>query len=91
MLENSLDEDSKWKQTEPINGLVAAQGGGLWMLSRNRLYLLDSDMRTVGEYAPKLKRVLGVWLSRDVAGIVVLHTYLGSADYVQPMIVSVDH
>jgi hypothetical protein len=82
-----INHDSEWKQSEPIYGLVAAQDGGYWAVTQSRLYRLDSEMKTRNEYEfPKLKKTLGVRLSRDVAGVIVFQSYLGNTDFVTPMI-----
>jgi len=65
----------KMKMTEAFFGLVLAEDGGFWGITSEALYRFGSDGTTKEEHAlPKLKRVSGFLLNRELPGVIVLGT-----------------
>jgi hypothetical protein len=59
-------------RTEAFYGLSAARGG-YWAITRRALYRFGDDAPR--EYPlPKLERAAGVWLNRELPGVVVVGT-----------------
>lgn len=65
----------KMKMTEAFYGLAPAEGGGFWGLTWRALYLFSRDGKQQEEYAlPKLVPVSGIYISRDLPGVIVVRT-----------------
>jgi hypothetical protein len=65
----------KWEMTEAFFGLVPAADGGFWGITSEALYHFGGDGTTKQEYAlPELKPVSGIYLSRELPGVVVVRT-----------------
>ncbi len=68
-------EDKKWEVTEAFFGLVPTVDGGFWAITSEALYLFAPDGTKRQEYAlPELKAVSGIYLSRELPGVVVVRT-----------------
>jgi hypothetical protein len=65
----------KWEMTEAFFGLVPAVDGGFWGITSQALYFFAADGTKKQEYAlPKLKPVSGIYLSRELPGVIVVRT-----------------
>lgn len=65
----------KWEITEAFFGLVPTVDGGFWGITSGALYHFGADGTKKQEYAlPKLKPVSGIYLSRELPGVVVVRT-----------------
>jgi hypothetical protein len=65
----------KMKMTEAFYGLAPAEGGGFWGLTWRALYRFSADGKQQKEYAlPKLAPVSGIYISRDLPGVIVVRT-----------------
>lgn len=65
----------KWEVTEAFFGLVAAADGGFWAITSEALYRFAGDGTKKEEYAlPELRPVSGIYLSRELPGVVVVRT-----------------
>jgi hypothetical protein len=65
----------KWKLTEPFYGLAPAVDDGFWGITSRALYHFKPDGTKEKAYPlPKLKRVSGIYLSRELPGAIVLMT-----------------
>jgi hypothetical protein len=65
----------KWEMTEAFFGLVPAVDGGFWGITSEALYIFAADGTKKQEYAlPKLKPVSGIYLSRELPGVIVVRT-----------------
>lgn len=65
----------KWKMTEAFFGLVATADGGFWAITSEALYRFAGDGTKKDEYPlPDLRPVSGIYLSRELPGIVVVRT-----------------
>ncbi len=65
----------KMKMTEAFYGLAPAEDGGFWGLTWRALYRFAPGGTQEREYQlPKLKPVSGVYLSRDLPGVIVVLT-----------------
>lgn len=68
-------KDDKWKMTEAFFGLVPAADGGFWAITSGALYHFGADGTKKEEYAlPKLKPISGIYLSRELPGVIVVRT-----------------
>jgi hypothetical protein len=64
-----------WKLTEPFYGLAPAVDDGFWGITSRALYYFKPDGTKEKAYPlPKLKRVSGIYLSRELPGAIVLRT-----------------
>jgi hypothetical protein len=74
------DIGGKMKMTEAFYGLAPAADGGLWGITWRALYHFAVDGKQEAEYPlPKLRRVSGVYLSRELPGVIVVRTDLNWA------------
>lgn len=65
----------KGKMTEAFFGLVPAASGEFWAITSEAFYRFGADGTKKDEYAlPKLKPVSGIYLNRDLRGVVVVRT-----------------
>ena len=65
----------KMPMTEAFFGLVSAEDGGFWGITSEALYRVGADGTKNEEYAlPKLRPVSGIYLSRELPGVVVVRT-----------------
>jgi hypothetical protein len=65
----------KWEMSEAFFGLVPAVDGGFWGITSEALYIFAADGAKKQEYAlPKLKPVSGIYLSRELPGVIVVRT-----------------
>jgi len=65
----------KMKMTEAFYGLAPAEGGGFWALTWRALYQFGSDAKQQRELVlPKLTAVSGIYMSRDLPGVIVVRT-----------------
>jgi len=72
---DGLREGDKWEMTEALFGLVAAPNEGFWAISSGAFYRFGLDGTKTDEYPlPKLKPVSGIYLSRDLPGVIVVRT-----------------
>jgi len=68
-------KDDKREMTEAFFGLVPAADGGFWAITSGALYHFGADATKKEEYAlPKLKPVSGIYLSRELPGVIVVRT-----------------
>jgi hypothetical protein len=69
------DLDGKLRMTEAVFGLAPAANGGFWAITWRALYLFAADGTNSSEYVlPKLKPVSGIYMSRDLPGVIVVRT-----------------
>jgi hypothetical protein len=65
----------KMKMTEAFFGLVSAEYGGFWGINSEALYRFGADGNIKEEHAlPKLKRLSGFLINRELPGVIVLGT-----------------
>jgi hypothetical protein len=65
----------KMKMTEAFFGLVSAEDGGFWGITSEALYRFGADGNIKEEHAlPKLKRLSGFLINRELPGVIVLGT-----------------
>jgi hypothetical protein len=65
----------KMKMTEAFYGLASAEDSGFWGITWRALYRFGADGKQEREYQlPKLKPVSGVYLSRELPGVIVVRT-----------------
>jgi hypothetical protein len=65
----------KWEMTEAFFGLVPTVDGGFWAITSEALYLFAEDgTKKQGYPLPELKPVSGIYLSRELPGVVVVRT-----------------
>jgi len=65
----------EWEMTEAFFGLVPAVDGGFWAITSEALYHFGADGSKKQEYAlPELKPVSGIYLSRELPGVIVVRT-----------------
>jgi hypothetical protein len=63
------------KVTEAFFGLTLATDGGFWAITPEKLYHFGADGTEKEEYAlPELKPVSGIYLSRELPGVIVVRT-----------------
>ena len=68
-------KSDKWEMTRAFFGLVPTVDGGFWGITSEALYIFAADGTKKQKYAlPKLKPVSGIYLSRDLPGVVVVRT-----------------
>lgn len=66
---------NKIKETEPFFGLVPDDDGRFWGITSRALYRFGADGTKAEEYAlPELKPVSGIYLSRELPGVIVVRT-----------------
>lgn len=67
--------NAKWKMAEAFFGLIAAADEGFWAISSEAFYRFGVDGTKKDEYAlPKLKSISGIYLSRELPGVIVVRT-----------------
>jgi hypothetical protein len=72
--ENYEVNGRKLQDTEAFYGLAAADGG-FWAIAPGTLYRFGDDGKNTGKYSlPTLKPASGVWMSRELPGVVVVRT-----------------
>lgn len=65
----------KMPMTEAFFGLVSAEDGGFWGITSKALYRVGADGTKKEEYAlPELRPISGIYLSRELPGVVVVRT-----------------
>jgi|SRR5882672_1447256 len=65
----------KMKMTEAFYGLASSDDSGFWGITWRALYHFGADGKQEREYQlPKLKPVSGVYLSRELPGVIVVRT-----------------
>jgi len=74
---NTVDgfNGGKWEEMEAFFGLVPATDGGFWAISSEALYRFFADATKKEEYSlPQLKPVSGIYVSRELPGVIVVRT-----------------
>lgn len=67
--------DRKLEETEPFFGLVPTEDGRFWAITSRALYRFGADGTKAEEHAlPELKPVSGIYLSRELPGVIVVRT-----------------
>ncbi|HKW63507.1 MAG TPA: hypothetical protein VJN89_13245 [Candidatus Acidoferrum sp.] len=65
----------KMKMTEAFYGLAPVEDGSLWGITWRALYRFSADGKEEAQYAlPKLKPISGIYLSRELPGVIVVST-----------------
>jgi hypothetical protein len=68
-------EGKKWEMSEAFFGLAPTVDGRFWGITSEALYHFEADGTKKQEYAlPELKPVSGIYLSRELPGVVVVRT-----------------
>ncbi len=70
---NATVDARGFKHAEPFFGLTAAKGA-VWAVSYRHLVRLGENDKAEVTDLPQLSRIDGVWLSRDLPGLVVIRT-----------------
>jgi hypothetical protein len=84
----------KMAETEAFFGLVPAEDGRFWGITSGALYRFAPDGTNKEEHTlPKLERVSGFFMSRDLTGVIVLRTdanWAVSVSGYTPLIIPLD-